>query len=168
MNNFNYFQPTEIRFGCGRVSEAGEVAAKFGKRCLFETDGRFPQNGVNLAVLEPGNPACRYHRENAQEDFLVLSGECLLLVNGEEKRLKAWDYVHCPPGVSHVFVGAGDGPCVILMIGHRPSDHELYYPESEIARRHRAEVPEPTADPRVAYSDVAPRKKIEAPDWPVS
>ena len=81
--------------------------------------------------------------------------------------MKAWDYVHCPPGVSHVFVGAGDGPCAILMIGHRPAGHELYYPESELARRYGAEAPQPTADPRVAYSDVAPRERIPAPDWPI-
>lgn len=82
----------------------------FGKRCLFETGDPFPQTGINLAVIEPGQPNCRYHREAAQEDFLVLSGECLLLVNGEEKRLGAWDYVHCSLGVSHVFVGAGTAP----------------------------------------------------------
>jgi uncharacterized cupin superfamily protein len=139
----------------------------FGKRCLFEKEQRFPQTGVNLAVIEPGKPACRYHREGAQEDFLVLSGECLLLVNGEERHLKAWDFVHCPPGVSHVFIGAGDGPCAVLMIGHRPQEHELFYPESELARKYGAESPEPTADPRVAYGDVGPRKEIDAPEWPV-
>jgi len=140
----------------------------FGRRCLFEKEERqFPHTGVNLALLEPGKPNCRYHRENAQEDFLVLSGECLLLVNGEERKLKAWDYVHCPPGVSHVFVGAGDGPCAVLMIGHRPAEHRLYYPASELARRYGGEAPEPTPDPRVAYSDVAPRQSIEAPDWPL-
>ena len=150
------------------VREAGWVGhPEFGKRCLFETGRQFPHTGINIAVLEPGKPACRYHRENAQEDFLVLSGECLLLVNGEERQLKAWDFVHCPPGVSHVFIGAGDGPCAILMIGHRPAGHELYYPENGLARRHGAETPEPTPDPRVAYSDVAPRETIDAPEWPV-
>jgi uncharacterized cupin superfamily protein len=139
---------------------------EFGKRCLFEKDKPFQQTGVNIAVLEPGKPACRYHREDAQEDFLVLSGECLLLVNGEEKALKAWDFVHCPPGVSHVFIGAGDGPCAVLMIGHRPKEHGLFYPESELAREHGAEAPEPTADPRVAYGDVGPRQAIDAPEWP--
>jgi uncharacterized cupin superfamily protein len=139
----------------------------FGKRCMFEMQRPFPQTGINLAVLEPGTPNCRYHREAAQEDFLVLSGECLLLVNGEEKRLKAWDFVHCPPGVSHVLVGAGDGPCAILMIGHRPTEHELFYPESELARRYGAESPEPTPDPKVAYSDVGPRQPIDTPPWPL-
>jgi uncharacterized cupin superfamily protein len=139
----------------------------FGKRVLFEKDKPFPQTGINIALLEPGKPACRYHREDAQEDFLVLSGECLLIVNDEEKPLKAWDFVHCPPGVSHVFVGTGDAPCAILMIGHRPKEHGLFYPESEVARKHGAEAPEPTADPRVAYGDVGSRKEIDPPEWPI-
>ena len=139
----------------------------FGRRVLLEQGERFAETGINLGVLEPGKPACRYHRESAQEDFLVLSGECLLLVNGEERPMKAWDFFHCPAGVSHVMVGAGDGPCVVLNIGARPEKHELYYPESELARRHGAEAPEPTSDPRVAYSDVPGRESIDAPDWPL-
>lgn len=139
---------------------------KFGKHCRLETRGRFPQTGVRIAVLDPGQPNCRYHRENAQEDFLVLSGECLLLVNGEERRLKAWDFVHCPPGTSHVFVGAGEGPCALLMIGHRPAQHDLYYPQSELARRHGAETGEATPDPRVAYAGDQLPRPIDPPGWP--
>ena len=90
-------------------------------------------------MLEPGQPNCLYHRENLQEDFLVLSGECLLLVDGEERPLKAWDFVHMPPDVDHVFVGAGDGPCVILMVGARSRpDEKLFYPAAEIAQKHGA------------------------------
>lgn len=139
----------------------------FGRRCSFEKTGSFPQTGVGLAVLEPGKPNCRYHRENAQEDFLVLSGECLLLVNDEERRLRAWDFVHCPPGVSHVFVGAGDGPCTVLMIGHRPTEEELFYPKNAAARDHGAETPEPTPHPRTAYSDVPSWEAIDPPGWPI-
>ena len=142
------------------------VSESFGDRCSLETEGRFPQTGVRLAVIGPGQPNCRYHRENAQEDFLVLSGRCRLLVNEEERELVAWDFAHCPPGVSHVFVGEGDGPCVLLMIGHRPAAHELYYPESELARKYGAETTEPTADPRLAYSDVKRSEPIDAPEWP--
>lgn len=141
--------------------------AAFGKRCLLEQDGKFPQTGIGLHVLEPGKPNCRYHREEAQEDFLVLHGEALMLVNGEERPLKTWDFVHCPPGVSHVFVGAGDGPCVMLMIGHRPQQEQLFYPESELARRHGAEAPKPTPDPKVAYSDVPRWEITEPPKWPL-
>jgi uncharacterized cupin superfamily protein len=140
---------------------------EFGDRCSFETESKFPHTGVGIHVIAPGQPNCRYHRENAQEDFLVLSGRCRLLVNGEERQLGPWDYLHCPPGVSHVFVGEGDGPCTILMIGHRPAAHELYYPASELARRYGAETTEPTADPRVAYSDVQRREPIDDPVWPL-
>lgn len=139
----------------------------FGKVCSFEDPNKpFPQTGVRLFLLEPGKPNCRYHRESAQEDLLVLSGRCRLLVNGEERLLEPWDYVHFPPGVSHVVVGEGDGPCAVLMIGHRPDSHELFYPESELARGYGAEAPEPTENPRVAYSDVAPRTETEPPEWP--
>ena len=86
----------------------------FGAYTRFEGEERFPQLGFNIAVLEPGQPACRYHGENEQEDFLVLSGECLLLIEGEERPLKTWDFVHCPARTEHVLVGAGDGPCAVL------------------------------------------------------
>ena len=141
--------------------------ASFGKVCNFESqERRFPQTGVRIYVLEPGKPNCRYHRESAQEDFLVLSGRCKLLVNGEEKALQAWDFVHCPPGVSHVFVGDGDGPCAILMIGHRPEKHDLFYPALELARGYGAETPEPTPDPKIAYSDVSRYEPLDTPPWP--
>ena len=86
----------------------------FGRICAFDDGEPFPQVGIHIFVLEPGKPNCRYHREEAQEDFLVLSGRCKLLVNGEERPLQTWDFVHCPAGVSHVFVGDGDGPCALL------------------------------------------------------
>ena len=140
--------------------------AAFGTYCDFQMEGRFPQTGVNLAVLEPGKPTCRYHREQAQEDFLVLSGECLLLVNGEERQLVAWDYVHCPAGVTHVFVGAGDGPCLLIRIGHRPPKQELFYPRDEVAVDRGAATPESTPDPKVAYSDVPEWEITAVPEWP--
>ena len=136
----------------------------FGKVCMFEKEGDpYPDFGANLFILEPGRSNCRYHRESKQEGFLVLSGRCLLLVNGQEKPLDTWDYFHCPAGVSHVLVGAGDGPCAVLAIGARKA--ELYYPRHEIARKHNAETPEATADPRIAYADVPKRSPCE-PGWP--
>jgi uncharacterized cupin superfamily protein len=93
-----------------------------------------------------------YHRESQQEDFLVLAGECLLLIEEQERRLRAWDFVHCPAETDHVFVGAGDAPCAILMVGARTPDEQLVYPASELAQRHSAGVPEETPDPRVAYA----------------
>jgi len=123
----------------------------FGAYTRFEGDARFPQIGVNIGVLEPGQPACLYHREENQEDFLVLSGECVLLVEGEERKLRAWDFVHCPPWTEHVFVGAGDGPCAILAVGARAS-RSVVYPRSELALRHGAGVDEETPDPNAAYA----------------
>ena len=125
--------------------------ADFGRACRFEGDVRFPQFGINIHVLMPGQPNCMYHGEEIQEDFLVLSGECLLLVEGEERRLGAWDFVHCPAWAEHVFVGAGEGPCAILMVGARP-DVKVLYPVNELARRHGAGVERETADPKEAYA----------------
>jgi len=126
---------------------------------------RFPQFGINLNVMAPGEPMTMYHRENAQEDFLVLSGECLLLVEEQERPLKAWDFVHCPGGTEHVFVGAGDGPCVILMVGARRPDDEIVYPVSELAQKHGAGVETEAHDPRDAYADLVPPRHERLPDW---
>jgi uncharacterized cupin superfamily protein len=113
----------------------------FGAACVFEREaGQFRQVGYTLAVLQPGHPSGLYHREDNQEDFLVLSGECLLIVEGQERRLAAWDFVHCPPGTEHIFVGAGDGPCVIFMAGARAHRGSAVYPRSDAALRHGAGV----------------------------
>src|SRR5689334_7281993 len=71
----------------------------------------WPDLGVNVQIMQPGQPNCRYHSEPVQEDFLVLYGECLVILAGEERPLRQWDLVHCPAGTEHVFVGAGEGPC---------------------------------------------------------
>jgi len=126
----------------------------FGAYTRFEGDARFPQLGINIGVLEPGQPACMYHREDNQEDFLVLHGECLLLIEGQERHLRAWDFVHCPAWTEHVFVGAGDGPCAILAIGSRTS-REVVYPRADVALRHGAGVEQETADPDLAYAPFA-------------
>ena len=127
---------------------------ELGSAVTFEGDARFEEYGINIQVLEPGQPNCMYHAEDGQEDFLVLSGECLLLVEGQERRLKAWDFVHCPPWTEHVFVGAGDGPCAILAAGSRRGDDTIY-PVSELALRHRAGVRIETRDPSAAYAEIA-------------
>jgi uncharacterized cupin superfamily protein len=125
---------------------------KFGEYCALEGETRFPQVGVNLHVVRPGQPACHYHSETEQEDFLVLAGECLLLVEEQERRLRPGDFVHCPPGTRHVFVGAGDGPCTILMIGARRPGSGVTYPVSELASRHRASVAQQTDSPAESYA----------------
>jgi uncharacterized cupin superfamily protein len=127
----------------------------FGAYTRFEGETRFPQLGINIGVLSPGQPSCYYHGENEQEDFLVLSGECLLLIEGEERRLKQWDFVHCPAWTEHVFVGAGEGPCAVLAVGSRTGG-DIVYPASELAQRHRAGVEVETPDPKEAYKDTRP------------
>ena len=126
----------------------------FGSATTFENEEEAPfkEFGINIQILAPGQPNCMYHGENAQEDFLVLYGECLLLVEGEERPLKQWDFVHCPPWTQHVFVGAGDGPCAIVMVGTRPEQEELLYPVAEVARKHNAGVEEETTSGREAYA----------------
>ena len=111
----------------------------FGSGCTFEGhDAQFKQLGINISVLEPGQPLCLYHEESAQEDFLVLAGECVLLVNGEERPLRAWDFFHCPSGTEHVIVGAGDGLAIVLAVGARPEEEHIIYPRSELAERYGA------------------------------
>ena len=145
--------------------EARWMQGPFGAYTRFEGEARFRQLGMNIAVLDPGQPACMYHGEEGQEDFLVLSGECLLIVEGEERRLQAWDFVHCPPWTEHVFVGAGDGPCAIVAIGARPSDGVIY-PVNEVARRHGAGVAEETSEPAVAYADFDDDNPVRCrPEW---
>src|SRR5256714_764753 len=137
----------------------------FGASCRFEDrEQPFEQLGVNVRVLQPGQPNCLYHSENLQEDFLVLAGECVLLVDGEERPLRAWDFVHCPPGVEHVFVGAGDGPCVILMAGARSGDGPPLYPGSELAARYGASAPAQTPDPAGAPFPLSPPPPPPAPE----
>src|SRR5207244_8308337 len=90
---------------------------ELGGYCGFEGQPRFSQLGINLNVLPPGKPMAMYHREGEQEDFLVLAGECVLVIDDEERPLNAWDFVHCPAGTDHVIVGAGDRPCLVLAVG---------------------------------------------------
>lgn len=135
----------------------------FGQFLNFEGDVRFPQIGINIHILQPGQPACKYHSESPQEAFLVLYGRCLLIVEGEERELGPWDFFHCPSGVEHVFVGAGDGPCGILMVGNRVGDEGLNYPRNEVAAKYGASVEVTTPDPKVAYEGLRERKTIPCP-----
>jgi uncharacterized cupin superfamily protein len=128
-----------------------------GARCAFENEYgdapvEFAQVGINLTVLEPGQTGL-YHAEANQEAFLVLSGECVLLVEGVERHLRRWDFFHAPAWTEHGFVGAGDGPCTILMVGARAGPG-VRYPVSELAARYGASAAEETSDWRQAYATV--------------
>jgi uncharacterized cupin superfamily protein len=127
----------------------------------------WPDTGVNVQIMAPGQPNCRYHSEAVQEDFLVLHGECIVILDGEERRLRQWDFLHCPAGTEHVFVGTGQGPCAVLMIGCRRVDG-VHYPVDEVAARYDASVKEPADDPAEAYVDwrQEPRRATRNP-WPL-
>jgi quercetin dioxygenase-like cupin family protein len=139
-----------------------------GARCAFENEYgdppvEFDQLGINVTVLEPGQTTL-YHAEASQEAFLVISGECTLIVDGEERRLLPWDFFHSPPWTEHAFAGAGDGPCVILMAGARTGPG-VRYPVSEVAARYGASVAEETSDWRKAYATIEHFRRVRPPSW---
>lgn len=113
---------------------------------------RWPDLGINVGVLQPGEPMCLYHGESAREVFLLLSGEATLVVEGQERPLRQWDFVHCPPWTQHVIVGAGAGPAVVLAASTRAADSSVVYARSELAAAYGASADEDTDDPAVAYA----------------
>ena len=129
---------------------------RFGDGCRFEGASSFPELGINVRVLRPGQPASMYHREDVQEAFLVLAGECLAIVEDEERPMRVGDFLHAPAGTAHVLVGAGDGPCAVLMVGARKPSIELRYPPSDVAARYGASVERETGDPATAYAGTPP------------
>jgi uncharacterized cupin superfamily protein len=122
----------------------------------FEGAADFSQLGINVRVLGPGEPMSMYHWEADQEDFLVISGEALAIVEGEERPMRPWDLLHCPAGTNHVIVGAGDGPCVVVAVGARDKSVDSPdwggYPVDETALRHGAGVETETSDAVEAYA----------------
>jgi uncharacterized cupin superfamily protein len=133
-----------------------------GRWADLEGDGDFEQLGIRIAVLGPGEPTGMYHGEAGQEDFLVVAGQCVLVIEGEERHLKAWDFVHCPPWAEHTFVGAGNGRCVIVTVGARKGEDAILYPVNEAAARHRASVEVETPRPKEAYAPY-PREPLFLP-----
>jgi uncharacterized cupin superfamily protein len=126
-----------------------------GESLPFEGETDFPQVGITLYVLGPGEPIGMYHWEANQEDFLVLSGEALLIIEGEERPLRQWDFVHCPVDSEHMIVGAGDSPCAVLAVGARHHQEGAVwggYTVNEAALRHGAGVEEETSDADQAYA----------------
>ena len=133
-----------------------------GAYCVFEGEPEFSQVGIHLVSLAPGEPMAMYHWEADQEDFLVLSGEALLIVEGEERALAEWDFVHCPAETEHVIVGSGDAPCLVLAVGAR--DRSTGGPDwggytvDETALSHNAGVEKETNDPAEAYARLPARE----------
>jgi uncharacterized cupin superfamily protein len=121
---------------------------------LEPREAPFRDLGVHVRVLWPGDAGALYHAEDLDEGFLVLDGECLLIVEEEERQLRRWDYFHCPAGTHHVIAGAGDGPCVVLMIGaRRDGGSGVSYPVSAVAAKHGLSVANETDSAEEAYAD---------------
>lgn len=138
----------------------------FGVYCDFEGKRPFRQLGINVSVLQPGQSFGFYHRENAQEDFLVVAGRCVLIVEEEERELEAWDFVHCPPGTPHMIVGAGEGPAVVVAVGARGLPRKgLVYLPSKPAGKYGVSVDKETGKPAEAYADVPRSKRVPYGGW---
>lgn len=138
-----------------------------GTWCSFESPSSpSPLLGIGVHVLWPGETPGFYHAESNQEGFLVLSGQCVAIVEGEERRMRPWDYLHCPPGTAHITIGAGAGACAILMVGTRSPDRTLHYPVEPAAARYRASVAVATDSPKAAYAERPPIERAPSP-WPL-
>ena len=125
----------------------------------YEAETFFPMLGMAIRVVNPGEPTTTYHWETEQEDFLVLAGEGLLVVEGQERPVRQWDFVHCPPETRHTFVGAGDRPCVLLCASSRQFQKDGpwgFYCADETAARYNASPPEDTQDGEIAEGRFAP------------
>ena len=138
-----------------------------GTWCSFESpDSPSPLLGIGVHVLGPGESSGLYHAESNQEGFLVLCGECVAVVEGQEHRLRQWDYLHCPPGTAHITIGAGERPCAILMVGTRSPDRTLHYPVEPVAAKYGASVAVATESAREAYAGRPQPVPARSP-WPL-
>jgi uncharacterized cupin superfamily protein len=157
--------PAEDGWFILNLSEIGwETVPGGGTWCVFESPAAPSSRlGIGVHVLRPGETPGFYHAENEQEGFLVLSGECVAVVEGQERRLRAWDYLHCPPDTAHITIGASDEPCAIMMVGTRSPDHSIRYVVDEAAARHGASVSQPTNSAEEAYSERPPCSATSAP-----
>jgi quercetin dioxygenase-like cupin family protein len=149
------------------LAEIGwETVRGGGTWCGFESaDSPSPLLGIGVHVLGPGETPGFYHAESNQEGFLVLSGECIAIVEGQERRLRAWDYLHCPPGTAHITIGVAEEPCAILMVGTRSPDRTIHYPVEPAAAKYGAAVAVATDSPREAYAERPPIAPARSP-WP--
>ena len=146
---------------------AWEAAEGNGIFCVFEAPSApSPVLGIGVHVLHPGEANGMYHAEATQEGFLVLAGECLAIIEGRERRMRQWDYFHCPPHTAHITVGTGDGPCALLMVGAREQGRPIHYPVEALAARFGASVTTPTDSPKEAYEGMSPLVPARSP-WPL-
>jgi uncharacterized cupin superfamily protein len=143
---------------------AWETMERAGTWLAIQAEGVPNQIGVGAHVLPPGESTGFYHREGNQEGFLVLEGECLVVVEGEERVLRQWDYFHCPPETAHIMIGGGAQGCVLFMFGNRLPEAKTQYLVDPVAARHGVSVSEPTDSAREAYGERTFRR-VRSP-WP--
>jgi uncharacterized cupin superfamily protein len=153
------------------VAEASwETTPRGGAWSILESEAApFGQFGIGVHVLPPGETPGFYHWESDQEGFLILSGACVAIVEGQERRLRQWDYLHCPPGTRHITIGASEEPCAILMVGARTKGKLTRYPAEPAAAAHEASVAQDAEDSTAAYAQwpVQPREFTAVPaPWP--
>jgi len=156
-------------FVLGLAGARGFATEGHGIFCNFESpDADFEDFGLNVHVIAPGERAALYHAENVQEGFLVLAGECIAIVEEQERALRSWDYLHCPAGTHHALIGSGYGPCAILMVGARKPDATIDYPVSAAAARHGLSTPVASDAAREAYGNAGwNRESVPKPmSWP--
>jgi uncharacterized cupin superfamily protein len=134
--------------------------------CRFggEGEARFEDLGVGLYWLQPGRPMAMYHHEAGQEDFLVLRGTAVVIVEGIERPLQTWDFFHCPDRTPHTIVATGDEPALILAVGARKQTGGVRYPVDETARRRGAGVDREAASPAEAYARFETPQRGPAPE----
>jgi quercetin dioxygenase-like cupin family protein len=158
-------QPADDGWFVLNVADIGwETVPGGGTWCSFESPAqRSPMLGIGVHVLYPGDTPGFYHAESEQEGFLVLFGECLAIVEGQERRLGPWDYLHCPPGTAHITIGAGDGPCALMMVGTRTPGHSTRYLAEPAAAKYGAAVAVETDSPREAYAERPPITRAPSP-----
>jgi uncharacterized cupin superfamily protein len=134
--------------------------------CRFggEGEAHFDDLGIGLYWLAPGRPMSLYHHEAGQEDFLLLRGECVLIIEGNERPIKAWDFVHCPPRTPHTIVAAGTEPALILAVGARKEKGSARYPVEAAAVRHDAGVPDAFTSASDVYAGFGEPRPGPAPD----
>lgn len=145
---------------------AWEAAPGFGTWRDFNPPGADPDApgiGVHVHVFQPGESNGYYHAEDAQEGFLVLSGECVAVIEGAEHRMRQWDYFHSPPGTAHITVGAGDGPCAILMFGSPDPRRPVTWIANDTAAKYGASVARTTNRDTEVYGDLPPVQRVQAP-----
>jgi uncharacterized cupin superfamily protein len=134
--------------------------------CRFggEGDAHFDDLGVALYWLEPGKPMSLYHHEAGQEDFVVLSGECILIIEGQERRLTRWDFVHCPSRTPHTIIASDTEPALVLAVGARKEKGSARYPVEAAAVRRGAGVPDATTSATDAYASFGEPRPVPAPE----